>query len=146
MISHRISGWLIIALNACILFGHCTAEAQDKTDPYEHPHPTTGEPGVWIPVWLQQVELARKAELESCKAEREAKAQEAAERAQEAASLRSANLEVTEANSGLKELSAAQGLRLGEAQEDADARLIWAWTSTGAAVVAISVIVLQAAL
>lgn len=146
MIPHRISGWLIVALNAAILFGACEARAQDKTDPYEHPHPTTGEPGVWIPVWLQQAELARKAELTTCKAERTEKVAEAAERTAEAASLRSANLEVTAANSGLKEHSAVLGLQLEESEDDAATRLTWAWTSTGAALVAISVLVLQAAL
>lgn len=130
----------------CALLFAVPALAQDKTDPYEHPHPTTGEPGVWIPVWLQQIELARKAELQTCKDERSSKTQEAVERTQEAASLRAANLEVTAANSGLKELSATQGFQLDEARDDADTYETWAWTSTGAALVAISVIVLQAAL
>ncbi len=117
-----------------------------ETDPYEHAHPTTGEPGVWIPVWLQQIELARKAALGTCQEQRTKRDEQLTERTAEIESRKQAQLEVMAANSGLKETLAITSLQREEAEDRAETRLIWAWTSTGAAAVAVLVAVLSVAL
>jgi hypothetical protein len=135
-----------LALILLLLLVASPALAQDKTDPFELPHPTTGEPGVWIPVWLQRIELSRKQELTMCQAQRTLMGETISEQKAHAASLKAANLEITAANAGLKDHSAALGLQLEEARGDNAVYERWAWGSTGAALVAISVLVLQAAL
>lgn len=132
---------VILALGVCD-----EAEAQPLTDPYEHPHPTTGEAGVWVPVWLQRVELKRKADLTTCQASTQLQADALAARAAEVEALRSANLEITEAVAGLKNHSAALGVRAEAAEKKAARRWVWAWTSTSAAAVALLTLVLVSAL
>jgi hypothetical protein len=138
------TGLVLVVL--ILALGVCDSKGFAQTDPYEHPHPTTGEPGVWVPVWLQRVELKRKADLTVCQASTQLQADALAARVAEVEALRSANLEVTEAVEGLKEYGAALGVQREQTEKKAARRWVWAWTSTGAAVVAILSLVLVSAL
>jgi hypothetical protein len=120
-----------------LLLAPLPAQAQVRTDPYEHAHPTTGESGVWTPQWLQRAQLQRKASLNTCQVGYDLKRKQLSERTAESGELRKVKLELTEANSGLKTELGATRSQLTVSRKKAHRRLVWGWTSTGAAIVAI---------
>lgn len=82
------------------------ASAQDtptRTLPVHAAHPTTGEPGTWIPQWLERDHVLEAAELDNCRTERERLQAELLERRKEVAELRKALAEQDDA------MAAAQG-------------------------------------
>jgi hypothetical protein len=141
MISHRIT---IIALNACILFGHCVAEAQDRTPAFELAHPDTGESGVWTPEWLQKDFLLTEVKLQACRKDTTNVEGQLTERTGELSEVRAANVDLKVGLESLKQDSAAQRVRADEAEDTSGNRLVWAATSTGAAAVAILLVILEA--
>jgi hypothetical protein len=125
-----------------------TVQAQDTalTDPLDLAHPKTGEPGLWIPGWLQQVELQRKADLKTCTETSANTASTLAERTAEVVSARRANTEQQSANEAVRASLTATSAALEESERVSNARFYWALGSTGAAVVAVLTAVLIEAL
>jgi hypothetical protein len=120
-----------------------TADAQDvKTPPYRTEHKETGEPGVWIPIWLQQEHLQTEGNLETCEKEGVETKGALDERTREAEASKKAAAELKVSNASLIISEAAAGARADDAEDSAETRLVWAWTSTGVAAVAISVVVI----
>lgn len=72
-------------------------DAQERTLPVHAAHPTTGEPGTWIPQWLERDHVLEAAELEHCRTERETLQVELRERQAEVAELRKALAEQDDA-------------------------------------------------
>jgi len=142
MISHRVSGWLIIALNACILFGSCTAEAQDS-DPFELAHPQTGEKGMWSPDWLVREHLRTETDLKTC-IEKTGKQQELiGKRDAELEHRRAALDDEKQASKAVQESLAVTSVQLQEEQGDNAVLTRWLYATTAGTVVAVAVIVLR---
>jgi hypothetical protein len=118
--------------------------AQDRTEAFQLPHPETGEPGVWVPTWLQQEFLLTESTLQSCEKERTTYRLELKERQLELKEVYSATLNLQSALEQQKRYSAAQRVRADDAEDTSQGRLLWATTSTGAAAVAILLLVLEA--
>lgn len=132
----------IMFVSALVLIVSTARAQDDKTPPYATPHQTTGEPGVWIPIWLQQEHLQTESGLETCqKQDVETKAA-LAERTREAEASKKAAAELKVSNASLIISEAAAETRAEDAEDSAETRLVWAWTSTGVAAVAISVVVI----
>jgi len=132
----------VLLVPGLLLMLPLSAQADDRTDPYATPHVETGEPGVWIPLWLQQVHLQTDAKLQTCVESSNKDRQALAERSEEATTASQAAEELREANTSLQRSLEASEAAHAQQQDDAETRLVWAWTSTGAATVAISVLVL----
>jgi hypothetical protein len=129
-----------------LLISASTVSAQDpRTPPYVADHKDTGEPGVWIPNWLQQEHLQDAAALEACADEKAAAVAEAAERGLEANAARKANTELQTSVTGLQKTLSVTSLDLKDEKAASENRLIWAWTSTGIAAVALSALVVALA-
>ena len=117
--------------------------AAQETDPFVLAHPTTGEPGVWIPTWLQQDFLLDAAELKSCKAVRDTQIFEMTERALELHETQSAANDLKESIESLKlELTVARSEEA-DARGQAARRLYLAIGAGSAAVVALSILLVQ---
>lgn len=132
---------LVFVLALCFV---APVAAQDRTDPLVLAHPDTGETGVWTPVWLQKQFLLTEAQLGSCLKERGNFKLELEQRKLEIHELRESNLDLKVGLDQLKLDAAAQHARAEEAEDASGARLVWAATSTGAAAVAILLLVLEA--
>ena len=125
-----------------LLVSASTVSAQDpQTPPYIANHKDTGEPGVWIPNWLQQQHLQDAAAVDSCADEKAVVTAEAAERGLEANAARKANTELQTSVTALQTTLSVTSLDLKDEKAVSENRLIWAWTSTGIAAVALSALV-----
>jgi hypothetical protein len=131
---------IILFFSACVT----PAYAQAESDPFELAHPVTGEPGVWIPPWVQRLHLETDAKLKTC----------TEEKAVEYAVLVEKNAEISEriaAYSALKDglghtqtqLANVQK-QLQDAKASSEKRLVWALIATGGALLTGTVLALQA--
>jgi hypothetical protein len=133
----------MIRLALTLLLFASTASAQDpRTPPYVADHKDTGEAGVWIPNWLQQAHLQDAAALEACTEEKADTAAALSERSLEALAARNANTELRKGNEALQTALSVTKVDLKDEKAASENRLIWAWTSTGIGVVALSVLTL----
>lgn len=114
------------------------------SDPFELPHPTTKEPGVWIPLWAQRATLEMNVQLNICTRERgvlqdiiEEKNAEIADRISATTDLRTAVDAQTRVMADLK-----QKLDLSKARSERN--LIWALVATGGAVLTGTVLTIVA--
>lgn len=115
-----------------------------ETAPFVLAHPTTGEPGVWVPTWLQQDFLLDAAELKNCEAVRETQVFELTERALELHETKEASTELQHSIESLKiELTVTRS-EAQDAKGSAERRLYLAIGSTAAAVVAVTILLIDA--
>lgn len=138
----------IFSLSTLLVVCGCPVpvEAQDpRTPPYRAPHKETGEPGVWIPIWLQQEHLADAAKLDSCTEAGATTQALLSERGLEADALRQGSEELREANEALLTSLAGSEMAREEAEGAAENRLYWALTSTTVGVVALSILIVLVA-
>jgi hypothetical protein len=122
------------------------AFARAESEPFALPHPTTGEPGVWIPPWVQKIHLDTDLALKTCNLERDALTSKVSENAAELSARSAAIADLQESVAALNTQLIAEDLRAQEAESTAKNRMIWALTTTGGVVVATLVIVLQVVL
>lgn len=125
------------------VFAQDASSASPKTDPFALPHPQTLEPGVWIPLWLQQEFLKTDAALHTCTEERAAVRLQLTEKALEVRAVYAASTELQTGLEALKTRAALDRTFAKQADARASRRLYWALGSTGAATVAVLIIVLQ---
>lgn len=130
---------ITIAVALVAMCPHAAAQ-DDKTSAFEMAHPETREPGVWIPVWLQQEHLQTDAKLQTCTEESVTKTRQLAEKGAEAAAAVLAATELRDSVEGLEMTVAAQEQALQAEEAASEDRLVWAWTSTAVGVVALSVL------
>lgn len=126
-----------------LLFWSLPALAQEsKTDPFEMPHPETGETGVWVPQWAQKLELERRVDLRVCTETKAQLAEALDERKLETKSLRAEQDETAAANERLKEQLTVEKLRRQREASRAETNKVIAWTSAGGGGVAVLVAIL----
>ena len=143
--SHRMSTHIvsIFTLLAVLSTTRVSAQEAPKTDPFPLANPTTGEPGMWTPVWLQQEILKTDAALKSCSAERAAQMQILHEDALQLHDLSAADTELQQGLETLKKQVALEHTLATQADNKAQTRLYWAIGSTGAAAVAILILLVE---
>lgn len=111
------------------------AFARAESDPFELPNPTTGEPGVWLPVWAQRLSLKEHAELQLCT---EAYDEDQKLIAEKNAEISERITATTLLKSGLKnaqsQLAGVQQ-QLKDARNSSQNRLVWALIATGGVLV-----------
>jgi hypothetical protein len=106
----------------------------------------TGEPGVWIPPWVQKIHLDTDSALKTCNLMRDALTLRSTETSAELSARSAAIFDLQESITSLNTQLVAEDLRAQEAENTSKNRMIWALTTTGGVVVATLVIVLQAVL
>lgn len=122
------------------------ALARAESEPFALPHPTTGEPGVWIPPWVQKIHLDTDAALKTCNLMRDALTLRSTETSAELSARSAALFDLQQSIDALNTQLIAEDLRAQEAESAAKGRMIWALTTTGGVLVAVGVIILQALL
>jgi len=113
-----------------------------KTDPFEMVHPTTGESGVWVPQWLQRIELQRREDLHVCVEVKKLTAEVLREKLLEVESLRAEGAETRAASEKLKEQLTAEVVRREKADARASTSNTVAWASASGGGVAILAMIL----
>lgn len=134
---------VVILLAIAVLFWLlCFTPAADAQE--EMTHPKTGEPGVWVPTEVQRGHLLTEAELKTC-AEEQTKTQGALKkRKQEVVDLRVALAEGDNAQDALEDVVTATNNALEEEKAHGQTLTHWLYGTTGAAVVAVALVVVLA--
>lgn len=109
--------------------------AAAQSDPFELPHPTTGELGVWIPVWAQKLHLDTDLALRVCSTEREVLLSKLSVQDAELTERRAAIVDLNESITALNTQLVAESQTAQLAEEASHNRLIWALLATGGVVV-----------
>jgi hypothetical protein len=119
--------------------------AQAESDPFELPHPTTHEPGVWIPPWVQRLHLTTDAKLKTCTEEQTARAAQTAEKNAEIAARIAAYSALKDGLGHTQSQLANVQQQLQDSKASSETRLVWALIATGGALLTGTVLALQAA-
>jgi hypothetical protein len=113
----------------------CVPAYAQQSEPFVMPHPVTGEQGVWIPPWVQELHLQTDAKLKLCTESFDAdqalineKNQEINERVAAVTDLQHA---LANTQTGLAEARTKRQ----EAETASENRLLWAWVATSVAAV-----------
>lgn len=121
-----------------------TPAVAHASDPFELPHPTTKEPGVWVPLWAQRLTLEMNTKLNTCTQERDGLNKLVLEK----------NAEVTASLAAVKTLSAALEAdtkviadlkqKLSVSKTVSERNYVWALIATGSALVTGTILVVVA--
>lgn len=114
------------------------------TDPFELAHPETKEPGEWIPAWLKIEHLLMEEDLISCRDSVRISDQALGERSEEA---KHRKAEAAEEKAAREKVEASLAVTETELQEEKDRNSVLSkviWGTSGATVVAVTVIIIQA--
>ncbi len=114
-----------------------------RTDPLPMAHPVTGEQGLWIAVWLQQEMLKNEASLQSCTEERSILQQQATELRLSNTEARIASTELERGINALKTQLTVARTDAQDAQGVAQRRLYLTFGAAGAAIVAVSILLVE---
>ena len=123
---------IVLLVSSCMT----PAYAQAESDPFELAHPVTGEPGVWIPPWVQKLHLETDAKLHTCTETLTLKDQQLAEKNAEISSRIAATEDVRSALGHTQVQLMVESSKLRAAEAASEKRLIWAWVATGGALIA----------
>ncbi len=126
-----------------VLFAAPALAQEVRTDPVLMPHPTTGEPGVWIAVWLQQEMLQNDAALQRCSEERPLLQQQITELRLSSTEARIASTELERSLNALKLQLTVARTDAQDAQGVARRRLYLTFGAAGAAIVAVSILLVE---
>lgn len=113
----------------------CVPAYAQESEPFELPHPVTGEPGVWIPPWVQKLHLETDAKLKLCTASFDADQQLIAEKNAEIIERIAAAADLQHGLVHTQAVLADAQAKRNEAENVAENRLVWAWVATGIAAV-----------
>lgn len=124
---------LLIAL----FLGSCMtpAYAQAESDPFELAHPVTGEPGVWVPPWVQKLHLTTDAKLKTCTDTLSLQEALVREKNEELEARISATEDVRTALGHTQAELMYEQARLRAAEASSEKRFIWAIVATSVAIV-----------
>lgn len=117
--------------------------AHAESDPFELPHPVTGEPGVWIPVWAQKIQLETDSKLKLCTDAFDNDQALIAEKNAEISDRVAAATALQDALKHTQEQLAAEHTQLEAAKSSAEARWLWAVVATSVAVVTGTILTLN---
>lgn len=133
-------------LITCVFLSACMTPvyAQAESDPFKLPHPVTGEPGVWIPPWVQKMHLDTEVQLKTCTETITLKDQKLAEKDAEIANRILGTEDIRAALGHTQAQLMAEQARLRAAKSTAESRLLWALVATGGAIIAGTVLTLEA--
>ena len=139
--------FLQLLLTSMLVSGVPVAYAQDagaiKTDPLPLANPTTGEPGVWVPVWFQQEVLKTDAQLKACTEIDRSRVFQLSEQALELHETQAATVAFQKSIAALKAQLTFVRLEEQSAAARAQRNLVLAVGSAGAAVVALSILLIE---
>lgn len=130
----------VLFFSACMTPVYAKAES----NPFELPHPTTGEPGVWIPPWVQRLHLETDAKLQTCLEVSKAQATMLAEKEAEISSRIAGTEAVRDALRQTQTQLVSEQIRLSAATASSERRFIWAIVATGVALVTGTILTIDA--
>jgi hypothetical protein len=113
----------------------CVPAYAQQSEPFVMPHPITGEQGVWIPPWVQELHLQTDAKLKLCTASFDADQQLIAEKNEEIVERIAATTNLQHALANTQTALGTAQTRQQEAETASENRLVWALVASGVAAV-----------